>query len=1325
MSLTFDQKSAILPVRCGKTKGTCFITSGGIIISAHHIVFDYFRNGVKPIIEFHGKSYECDAELLKKGIDIVVLICPRLLLALSACGNNGLPLLPIPVEKTIGQSHIIGGYPQELGLGIDLIEITIEPKAILTTKGKYDVVTMRSDNFSFTRYDGYSGSPVINKLGYVVGVAVVEISNKVAFVSIESIKTLLKKYKIPFEERWQRHDPSSSGIYKCQELLKKAIETAGSRYLDLVHVNNPKFDESVKDFWSYRRYELRKRKLTEIEAKFSAIKAGYKAEDFDDLDRAIKTALRHPDFIAKKDSLSLLAKIMESTLRHYKMSESKVMMVVGKAGTGKTHLSCNLAKKLIEDENHNAYILFGSMFDEHTNAVERFYSLLDFNKESIKKLDDDCKQRKQFAVFIIDALNEGAGDSYWRDNLPLLINELRPFENIKLFITIRSPFAQKILSKCKDELWLKFELKGFSTTKEKEAEGKFFREYGVDLAHTAKFRKEFRNPLFLYIFCRAYAEMSPEEKTKISHVRLYELYLKTRNENVSEIAEEDSFRNVTLQLMKKLAWKSVVDFESNVVSRSVSRREADALCPFRTWKNNLLRAMLVENLLMPVAGNNGENDYLMFEFENMADFLKADQLLNSKLTDNQIVQLLVRTDEFYKKNNSKSRAKFDNMLGALLAIWNRKNSILQDVISRIDNISDCISVARTYTCEINNRFLKDWMSKLDRDSDFQRIIYGIFDITRGELLDWHTKMSLLSVKERDSSWTIEVNNFFDHSNGFERLEHYTLRNDKYEWVAIVLIWMLTTSYPEGHAFVTYLLRRMFRKEPTLMNEMLERFSQVNDSYIHYGLLRAIYGCLLLTRDPILASDVTRKVLSVYFRDREPRPDNVIRDLVLRMVYQCLNLDAEISTQEFALPPFNSTIPRKIPKHTDYNDTFFGDNKAGFLVYHTLDRNSDFNRYILRSNWYSVNQLFVNIKDDGTIEEIPISDIVSMIAKRIRDKFDFTKEIAAFDTQIQSYNRMENFRERIGKKYVWIATNEVYAGLMDNYDVIDPDFRYKTDYPRYAEIRYPWYSDIINRLDPNLESDNKLRELCQIKFDNKAAIGLEPLLVLRDQTGMEWIQIVCFDSRKIQENDVSFDTVTYCNGCFCRADEMFEIDKWASKKDFTGRWMPENDEHYEFLWNEYPWFDMAKRNTNREWKTENGSPKVLVAYEAQLQEDTMGIRENINSHVAYAPNVEMMEVCGLYTAERGLVRTKEDDSIVAINRCPYYDENPGLYIRKDILLKYLKMKKLVLYNFVLCTKTAKKANVVCGDFSGCWRYDISQNWKEIQQIHEIPLNNNHN
>ena len=47
-------------------------------------------------------------------------------------------------------------------------------------------------------------------------------------------------------------------------------------------------------------------------------------------------------------------------------------------------------------------------------------------------------------VFIIDALNEGLDDSYWRESLGVLKSEFDKYPNLALVITVRKPFHKKI-----------------------------------------------------------------------------------------------------------------------------------------------------------------------------------------------------------------------------------------------------------------------------------------------------------------------------------------------------------------------------------------------------------------------------------------------------------------------------------------------------------------------------------------------------------------------------------------------------------------------------------------------------------------------------------------------------------------------------------------------------------------------------------------------------------------------------------------------------------------------------------------------------------------
>ena len=111
-------------------------------------------------------------------------------------------------------------------------------------------------------------------------------------------------------------------------------------------------------------------------------------------------------------------------------------------------------------------------------------------------------------VFIIDALNEGLDDSYWRESLGILKTEFDKYSNLALVVTVREPFQEKYGLKRWD--YSMQHLSGLE--KSQEVVNKYFDFYHINYDRNLS---GFKNGLFLNIFCETYASMSYYNKIQL------------------------------------------------------------------------------------------------------------------------------------------------------------------------------------------------------------------------------------------------------------------------------------------------------------------------------------------------------------------------------------------------------------------------------------------------------------------------------------------------------------------------------------------------------------------------------------------------------------------------------------------------------------------------------------------------------------------------------------------------------------------------------------------------------------------------------------------
>lgn len=1323
--------ASVVPVRCDNERGTAFFISPDTLVTARHIVAQNAVNGV-PVIISTDKQVLCDVEYIAEegvNVDVVLLRCK------DYQQEDHLKLLA--AEFNEDRQLTIVGYPKEFGNCSDIISMEVQDR-LGNRKEDYDTTVVRTDSLAFSSYKGFSGSPVLNEKGSVIGITVNQLGGSLGYASIKSLAARLEEHGTIVSKDWQSEDFSPCGRGSSQRQVEKAVGYAALRYNRNLHVGNSDFDEEVNMF-ALRQYRLYKEKdVKKIEYKaiisFGKELVKYRKGDYDMLFTMLriwrnnnpnkeKWSPKIKDFY--RDEYPKLQPLIDK----WRLGKNQIVLAKGKAGMGKTHYVCATAERLCKEMN--VYLLFGSRFSEDQDFESQLCSMMGIGENALQKLNDKMIEEDSNALIIIDALNEGATESFWNVAMKRMETLLKQNDRLKLLITYRED-EEFDLSIPRNII----ELRGFEDNTQ-EAIQKYFAYYQIEDSDgeiQKRYFAEFNEPLFLSMFCVVANCDFRFTMGDFTYSELFHQYIKYRNDIVSKGVDEDSHRNVTEKALMKFANYSLYYNQCSDISRQKARHYADQICRNRSWSNNLLNWILKENLMLST-GQQGEQ--LMFGYQKMGDFLMADIFMHNKMTDE------AKIDFILEKGTHREYASYRRFIIALLSEW--------ELIPRLLERKNSTKIHHLILASLrhhgkNDQVILEWMQTNNIYS--VRILHDFLqDITIDVFMSAHQKLKSIDIAHRDKVWSTMVNQEYSHRLDAQRFADFIAiipREDTDEgWskIVILLCWMCTSPHPYVRGVVMRKLVEIFGYKPQMALFALNEFFDCNDPYVVQVVTSAIYGYLLRKRDAKKTNEIADLILQFFYLEHKAPEDVLIRQWTMLTLALTDELNG-INTHFSAIrPPFVSKNPYDlvVDKAEEISKDYFGLSNGSWKMYETLYGFSDFRRYIIGTNSRANSDVF--LKKEGThVKTLLLADIILMVANIAKHDFHWNDELGKLDDNVYSEGRYNNLTERFGKKYLWLALYKADALLSDHFKVADGcNYLYSPTENDIEPTPYPWHTREYSRIDPTILNASDALAYTSFQADELEDVQSEtneqwmskehqipkPRLMLKDTDGSEWIVLTCYDGYRLDaEEGTVKDLFLFSNTAFIKYKELEIFWRWAAIQNFYGRWMPERrNGSIDYLWNEYPWAETYKR-THRDvddWENpgKGATFKINLSYEAQLQEEWIGLDETeMYLKEVSMPNHLVMEALNLYTAERGVIRAKNDNTIVARNFS--IGRMNGLAMRREYLDQYLSENNLALVFYSLGEKciTQNETYQSIGqrhDLSGAYCYHDGS-FEVIQPMH---------
>lgn len=323
---------------------------------------------------------------------------------------------------------------------------------------------------------------------------------------------------IEFIAHFERSFKNFEELIKAENLIlvktNEKLKSINSLLCSLPSINR-KLTE-IQLFFKKNNYDVLSKTITTVSFPEVNYSNNYHWKEFvnkmpSDLDVLRSVFNNYRQLCSKLNSLN-------NILENYNESKNH-KIIIGNAGSGKTHLCAHLIKKI---QNNNDYVIFFKPKQFNGDNVElnqRLLNLLQipegYTLSEVLSIINDFVQNKNRRCFtkkknrrcfiIIDALNETTKASIgfsniWHDYLQEFINLVKQYSHIQLICTLRISYIENIWGVKPTNL---INIYGFERHNVKEACKKYFDYYKIKPTNfdTADL-KIFQNPLLLDLYCK-------------------------------------------------------------------------------------------------------------------------------------------------------------------------------------------------------------------------------------------------------------------------------------------------------------------------------------------------------------------------------------------------------------------------------------------------------------------------------------------------------------------------------------------------------------------------------------------------------------------------------------------------------------------------------------------------------------------------------------------------------------------------------------------------------------------------------------------------------
>lgn len=846
--------------------------------------------------------------------------------------------------------------------------------------------------------------------------------------------------------------------------------------------------------------------------------------------------------------------------------QSKVLIVTGDAGMGKSQMLAEAAKNCAE-QSDAVVLMLGSSFLNSDPLGTQVVDILGLGcsfDAFLDKLEGWAERADEYSYILIDALNECGNKKVWMNNIVQLIQQISDYKRIKMAISLRTGYDQfmfgnRLDSFCAAGVVTKLRHRGFWNDSI-PAIRTFLDHYEIPFLPAYGLSSEMTNPLYLTLFCENYTgemvDIGSLFDTVIGNVD-EEVRIGIEKEDAAPFLQ--SFIAEFLELRLKKGYLSI---------------NMDDLLTMNFWskyglegdKTQIIPRLVRANLLSTQLWHDEE--FYSFTYQKMDDMLCAKYLLKKLGQKGAIIEYIVSTLLEIKDGAMNNNSNIDIAVEMCSLFASRNGEeIFDEVAGYLSDSYDRSSFAELYFRAFSQRTGENLSQKyvlafLKAYAPDPNVVFEVFienSIKENHPLNANALHKLLlkwPIAHRDYMWTSFVNNRANEEERLYQLLEYFEKGNTFSTISLksaelfltLVVWLFTASNRHIRDKATKVAVELLKRQFSLSMTLLDKFAAVDDPYVIERLYCAIYGaCLKRTaKDMDAYTRLVQYIYENFFLSERVYPDVLVRDfarsIIERWIYENDGDSGQIDVTQIRPPYRSEPIPTvEVQEYSIYSEHESGmrliDHSMRVLAPGCPGMYGDFGRYTFQSA----------LKH---FKNVDIVNLYHYAMQYIRDTLGYTDELLGkedcFYYHMCSYRGARATWERIGKKYQWIALYHILSRVSDH-DELDK-------YGEKGLFAGPW-NPYVRDIDPTFNGaialSTKLPAIEPLKVSEEEFLHKENVqqsdidewcgtmtvfhktlperMLWKDSVGQEWVTLFRFDDEKKEPFNDENTRIGFLNG----------------------------------------------------------------------------------------------------------------------------------------------------------------------------------------------------